>query len=1651
VTIDLEYLTQGSVIEERYSNFNYIDYIGTRSSDLKNLVADGDASYIFYGYFYSPFTQRINFGMLYDDDGSLVIDDNLYYSGAGYKFDYGGKFDISSGRTYSIKLNCQNTKGGYAGIIFYWNINGSFETIPSHYLYQPARPIGSPLMMGDVKGYYVCDDVWEFRCVECAGLCLTCEAVTAEIFCESCKPNSNSSLRDRKCYCDEGYYLPNTDSTECVKCPGVNCKTCPGAVCSECFTPWELDENLECMCPDDHYIEDGNCIEITILLTVSISTGQNSLKLKFSKPLSQPLNISDLDFKIQDSELETLITYQFNTITNLLEYEIRLNCDIKLNSTLNTNLAFKTALIDYQGTQLQITSYSTQVSVDFDGPCVEDYRLLSCKICSDLGYKDIGCSLCDDECRCITKSWNICQAIVPYVYDSIWEHDMLSFKINFNIQIIGVKSSDHSCEVYFTETSMEQLGMHPLCKLDSSRKMLEVNIGLNSYITSGPYQLKQNAIISQYNPGLYIDSTNLNYITVPPEYPDPIAVLNLPSKITYCSNLILDGSLSYGNRRDFTTEWSLFSQTMSEQLEEFSEKLSVLSKKLLIELESEMIKDLTEIEVSLKITNLFGKSSTATTIVEITKSPVPEVKFLAGPYVEILSSMEYSPYIDIKWPRCNDMPSKYSYEWSVEGNNNQNRRLESLIGQQFLTIPANYLSPYNSYIIKAKVIPDYPDSEFGESQQIVNVLESPIVVMIQWGNREADISRDIILDGSNSYDPDNPTSSLSYEWKYSIKNTPSKLLQTHNSAQLIIPANSFTPNQEYIFTLSVNSVNKSSKSSVYILTTLNKVPDIYLFPQFTTLNPSATNIIQSSIQRSDSDDYSLKWTVSGGGFDLSSPDNRRSISIYPNTLHSGATYTLILDYLYKDISTRATLDIYVNTPPLYGSFGITPEKRRALDIFTFIINGWEDMESNYPLYYQLYKELDSNLVKLADLYYGNTFDSILAPGINEKDYESSYVLYVFDSLGAYSLANCNATVYPLSYNEALNKSQGILSRYKDNLESIDNLRSITSTLIQISDTILYSNIDGDYDADREIGIVKDCLNILEHYTYYMLRGSSESANVISALDRITTRSYSVDETSRYQSIKYFYKAIEASQGLYYTSAINSAIFFLENLYRANEYDPNTSQDNKDLSNLDYYQAINKLGLSITTHSLINQAATLIDSNIFDIFYQRVSSDALNSTYQIGAGKLSYPDSIAQHLETLSIKTQDALDISLVYTNDKIFSEDSDTTRYSKSDYILKNAGMIHANITRSGYEDEFGVVKLEDRKEIEIVGLEEPILIYITAEFLNISDTNPNCTYLNESTFEWDTEGCSFIDDIPDENTVICACNHMSYYSVHDLKRDLIEAKDPNQADQLDPTKLTEVSIRQSYAIIIALTLTLIIQALLSFKFNQIDNIDLKRVPQVAPEILQEANSNIADEDLSKTHLDIPSAAISLNQINIEIQHTIPKEVEGITMRFEVARRRNYNVDKPAKFLIIVQDIQERPKNFHEFYMMSNEILELKFVIDYGMSKLKRLSLIFYAIYANIFIMGFFYKITSEESIKDQILQIIEAMEFTAQDVILFIYTKAVVMIPLKILKFMLRTDPKEGKFTLKNKIGVGIMIAGYLGSALGIILLGINFEVMLR
>jgi hypothetical protein len=896
-----------------------------------------------------------------------------------------------------------------------------------------------------------------------------------------------------------------------------------------------------------------------------------------------------------------------------------------------------------------------------------------------------------------------------------------------------------------------------------------------------------------------------------------------------------------------------------------------------------------------------------------------------------------------------------------------------------------------------------------------------------------------VLDGSSSKDPSYPNLALDYTWDCKESNLPCNFMRNikTTSSTLTLPPNTMKPNGIYFFTLTVSNSMRTGSASSYLQTTSLFIPEIYLFTHAGYLNPYY--VVFANNEVSDVPNIELQWQIIGGPYILSSPSNQRSITVKEGSLTYGSFYTYSLQVSLEDFSTTSTITLYVNTPPLYGNLAILPNEGKELEIFTFVTSEWEDVENNYPIRYELHKDVNNLLVKVADLNYATVYQGVLAVGYEIYNYSRAYYIKAYDSLGAYSYTSFNVTVSPIMQEEVESIAYENIEYLNQNKDVIEDLDTIPYTIITLSDS-LFRFETNDTNQDSKSQYVENCLDLLSYYSEQDIESIRQATSIISTLERVTIEPQVVNEYSRNETVRMFNTSITKSEGEFEDNSIQQAVQIATNLYLSSDKDSTISDSTKDSNSISYYTLLNNLGLAVVKGNIRNQDYSEFSTDIYKVLYQRVGPSTMNSNFTLLDGQIVFPSSISEELFSQDLSPDSIIDLSFIYSQQNSFTNYSSS--FNESLYYIKNAGVMYVDAKRSGYENEVGDIVIESIETIEISNLTSPIEIYITVEYINITDQTPECVYLNENTMEWENTGCRFKEYLEDVSQIVCECFHMSFYSVADFKRDVVGAAQKNRAEDLNIQRLMNAKIEECYSVVIVMSLIVIIHVLLSIYVFKLDIKDKKIPIELIPE-----NEAFQRRKFSKAKT-ASNLANESKQLNITEKET-PK-----------TNQINYDDDKPPESLKVIypiqteglymvyQEVELQPKTFVQFCILNHPLLELRYIRNHTLSKISRLSLLFYSIYANIFVLGFFYTLDDEESFQEQVEQIIKAMKFNGQDLILFIYTKLVVLGPLILLKWLLSRDIKTLNRSFKNWIGILLIVVGYLGSILGIILLGVNFQV---
>ncbi|KAL0984070.1 hypothetical protein UPYG_G00136680 [Umbra pygmaea] len=262
----------------------------------------------------------------------------------------------------------------------------------------------------------------------------------------------------------------------------------------------------------------------------------------------------------------------------------------------------------------------------------------------------------------------------------------------------------------------------------------------------------------------------------------------------------------------------------------------------------------------------------------------------------------------------------------------------------------------------------------------IHVIHSSLVPIISGGSHRLVSSHsDLILDGSESYDPDGDQEDdgeLKFLWDFITEDTTEVLSQDHvegyNSRRCMVPSRELQPDRVYLFRLTVHKEGRRPVCTTQSVTVL----DVAVLPvsvkcvSCSTLSSFRVSYSRPILLSGHCDQcgghVEYKWSAkdqNGLTLDLnevmiSSQGLSPDLVVRPGSLLEGCNYTFKLNvsHIAGGHWGSATLTLQPNSPPHRGVCTLTPgsgENIRLLEtVVTYNCSGWmdEDSEASQLIY-----------------------------------------------------------------------------------------------------------------------------------------------------------------------------------------------------------------------------------------------------------------------------------------------------------------------------------------------------------------------------------------------------------------------------------------------------------------------------------------------------------------------------------------------------------------------------------------------------------------------------------------------------------------------------------------------------------------------------
>ena len=215
----------------------------------------------------------------------------------------------------------------------------------------------------------------------------------------------------------------------------------------------------------------------------------------------------------------------------------------------------------------------------------------------------------------------------------------------------------------------------------------------------------------------------------------------------------------------------------------------------------------------------------------------------------------------------------------------------------------------------------------------VTITPSELVPIITGGNRMAGNEEDLILNGTLSYDPDSPSTVLTYTWICTdvLTNLPScnanqASAPIANGNLSIVAKSQLVPKTtiRMMLVITDDRTNRRANTSVEFKIVLGNPPQTLILPiDKTKVNTQDKLVLRGMVSSKIDPSPGVKWLLKGDSEDQAGaksifglPTTSSKMVLLPNSLGAGNQYTFVLqgtDMFGQ--SSQAEINIVVNNAP----------------------------------------------------------------------------------------------------------------------------------------------------------------------------------------------------------------------------------------------------------------------------------------------------------------------------------------------------------------------------------------------------------------------------------------------------------------------------------------------------------------------------------------------------------------------------------------------------------------------------------------------------------------------------------------------------------------------------------------------------------------
>lgn len=1232
----------------------------------------------------------------------------------------------------------------------------------------------------------ICDE--GYRASDISGTCIPCD----DSNCVSC--DTDSSTCDN---CKSGYGTVNGVCEECDA--SLNCQYCDTdtTTCSDCLSGTSADENGVCSCPEGEWLDKSqDPVVCKTCYETCKSCLDNDKTCKTCK--ADPIEMVDDTYCKYYGAFpsdESYVWFQGNCTDSSGTYSPSVPCSLSMRqyccnigTTEYLNCRSKLEINCRHCTFLNQT-----VCDNVETSCWSNYTLIDPSPDDCLKKVYSYCCSNPDECTSFNHTFR-CDVIgKPVLNAVIYSPNYLSFNLTFDRAIYTASFKDEDCLQYFEVPAYDSFGSSSSCTWLTNNTVLQVRLGSGMSLKFGPIDMKDNLVKSAYKYSTEYGSYRNLTISLNSVKPKPETVISCPLTLSYCSGLFLDASSSTGGLgRGLSFSWSISSNSTYANFSNTVAQYSAYNDTNAVNIDGYLEKDsLIQVQVTAK--NFIDESASANATVYVNPYPIPSVSIQGGNVYRMYASRTLTVSIEIDQPPCMDTPLSYQVEWSLKDSNftgqvNMTALRAAAPNTYTFVYSPGLLKPNHRYVFNVKATPVGIDPALsGEADLDLTLWRSPPYIEIQGGNRKATLSKQNELDGSGSYDQDDPSSPLNVTW--SCSHIYGECLYNTTTPKYSIQPNELKANLTYTFTLTASVDGLASTTSAYLEATDENVPVFYLIKQKVAMNPQRSNTL-SAVVESDTA-YSIQWElVKGEPLTYLTPLTSQSITIQKDSFKPGKIYTFEVSLTTAartlsstaDRTLKSTVEVKINSPPCCGKLVIKPSEGNELTTeFSFIATDWDDIDEDLPLSYSVVKKTDGKLPQvLSSSLSINKLNGILS---REGEGYTTIELRVFDYLGAWSSTTATVQVNNgfTDQDSRANFVDGVVDALIADIDRIGSFEQVAFSLSSLSNAAFAS---GEGDTALLRIVFNKMLQLIS--SLYKKHGEipNSSTLISSIINSVTQNPRAMDESARNSTLRLVDSLLEINPEVIETEEMQVDMQIIANLAGSNALDNETAYFDQSTYQVKMIDYIEDFGSLYLRDNVRNQEGATFDTDEFVMQLSRNSPDGLPKVkYSVPVGNSTAGVKVPKGFYIgNNVTATDSLDSFLVMTNFKGYKVVSnDTAPPDTSVKYVGDVSIVSFKTKLSGTENKQGTVDLLPVPVTLSFNMTSNATISIPITKIG-TEAQPNCTWLNETGNYWTTSGCGLVSY--DSSGIQCNCTHFTQFSVQQSGEALVGAAQSANTDE---------------------------------------------------------------------------------------------------------------------------------------------------------------------------------------------------------------------------------------------------------------------------